>query len=118
VRSCLPKKTTLWSISASLTLLMPQLNVLDMRRSQVIALLGEPHLCPTASVCYYGSDESVPAACGEGLEQRDGVCYGASGQEVPPLSFVVTLVVRYDGSAGLADPSDRLVSFCLGPVGE
>jgi hypothetical protein len=104
----------------SLRLLLSQLDVLDMNRSEVELLLGPPAYCPMANQCYYSTDESTVVSCPEGVELRDGSCYAtSSGEEVEPSQTVpIGLVVQYSSSLGVQDVSDRLVCFHLGPIGE
>jgi hypothetical protein len=103
----------------SLTALIPSLDLHSMTRSQVEELFGPPVYCPTTSVCYYPSDRSVNAQCGEGSQLRGDTCIvTATGQELPPLRFTLILVVIYDLQTAVGSPSDPLSGFSLAPVGE
>ena len=104
----------------SLVLLLPQLNPMKMRRSDVEELLGQPAYCPGIDQCYYDTDVTIPAMCGEGTKlQENGNCLTVeSGKEFPPLNFPLTLVVSYIASDEEALSSDRFIGFWLGLVGE
>jgi hypothetical protein len=103
----------------SLVSLLPYLNTLTMCRSEVEALLGESALCPTANICYYGSEKSIPAECPRSAVLKDGICRLSSGEEIAPLDFHLALLVRYDVTDSVtALPEDRLTQFELTTVGE
>ena len=103
----------------SLVSLLPYLNTLTMCRSEVEALLGKSALCPTASICYYGTERSIPAECPQSAVLEDGICLLPSGEEVPPLDFHLVLMVHYDVTdSTTALPQDHLTRFELTAVGE
>ena len=106
----------------SLVFLLPYLNIHIMRRNDVEQLLGTPAYCPRIDTCWYSTEKSVPAMCGEGSELKGNTCrILTSGKEIAPLQFTLVLMVTYELSeagTGLAEASDRLIQFELRPVGE
>ena len=106
----------------SLVALIPSLNTYRMRRVDVEHVLGQPTYCPAQETCWYKTDRSIAAACGEGTVLSDNTCrFASSGEEIPPLQFALVLLVNYEpGNPGssLAETSPRLIGFLLTPVGE